>query len=123
MAYTYETFKVYREMVRRMCLKNSPDPMARDFRLSCLRAGIPEAMLDVERWTIEPEQVLGGGNKTLQMATVGFLNQIRKNLPPDGQRIVDHISVEAATDQPDLAEEIGQGQGQGQGAISSATAH
>lgn len=105
MSYTYEAFK-YREMVRRLWLKNSTDPMARECRLACLKGGIPENMLDVEKWSIEPEQVLGGGNKTVQMATVGFLNQIRKNLPPYGQRLVDHISVEAATDQPDLAEEI-----------------
>ena len=105
MAYIYETFK-YREMFRRLCIKNSPDPMAREFRLGCLQDGIPEEMLDVEKWNIEPEQVIGGGNKTLQMATVGFLNEIRRNLPPEGQRLVDHISVEAATDQPDLAQEI-----------------
>jgi hypothetical protein len=105
LSYTYQRF-LYIEMVRRLCLKNSTDPMAREFRLGCLRDGIPEDMLDVNKWSIEPEQVLGGGNKTLQMASVGFLNQIRKNLPPDGQRMVDHISVEAATDQPDLAEEI-----------------
>ena len=104
-AYTYATYK-YREMFRRLCLKNSTDPMAKEFRLSCLRDGIPEDMLDVEKWSIDPEQTVGGGNKTVQMATVGFLNQIRQNLPPNGQRLVDHISVEAATDQPDLAEEM-----------------
>lgn len=100
-----EAFK-YREMFRRLCLKNSNDPMAREFRLRCLQGGIPEDMLDVEKWNIEPEQVVGIGNKTMQMATVGFLNQIRQNLPPSGQRLVDHISVEAATDQADLAEKI-----------------
>jgi hypothetical protein len=105
LSYTYQKF-LYIEMVRRLCLKNSTDPMAREFRLACLNDGIPEDMLDVNKWSIEPEQVLGGGNKTLQMASVGFLNTIRKNLPPNGQRVVDHISVEAATDQPDLAEEI-----------------
>lgn len=105
MAYTYETFK-YREMCRRLCIKNSTDPLARQFRLNCLKDGIPENMLDVDKWSIEAEQVVGGGNKTLQMATVGFLNSIRKNLPPQGQRMVDHISVEAATDQPDLAQEM-----------------
>lgn len=97
---------LYREQVRRLCLKNSTDPMAREFRLACLKDGIPEDMLDVNKWSIEPEQVIGGGSKTMQMATIGFLNQIRKNLPPNGQRVVDHISVEASTDQPDLAEEI-----------------
>jgi len=105
LSYTYQRF-LYIEMVRRLCLKNSTDPMAREFRLGCLKDGIPEEMLDVNKWNIEPEQVIGGGNKTLQMATVGFLNTIRKNLPPDGQRMVDHISVEAATDQPDLAQEM-----------------
>jgi len=63
-------------------------------------------MLNAERWIVQSEQIIGGGNKTVQMATVGFLNQIRKNLPPYGQRIVDHISVEAATEQPALAQEI-----------------
>jgi hypothetical protein len=105
LSYTYQRF-LYMEMVRRLCLKNSNDPMAKEFRLGCLKAGIPADMMDAEKWNIEPEQVLGGGNKTLQMATVSFLNTIRKNLPPNGQRVVDHISVESATDQPDLAEEI-----------------
>jgi hypothetical protein len=40
-------------------------------------------MLDIERWEVQPEQIVGGGNKTVQMAAVGFLNQIRKNLPPN----------------------------------------
>jgi hypothetical protein len=105
LSYTYQKF-LYIEMVRRLCLKNSTDPMAREFRLACIQDDIPPDMLDVNKWSIEPEQVLGGGNKTLQMASVGFLNTIRKNMPPDGQRVIDHISVEAATDQPDLAEEI-----------------
>ena len=105
LSYTYENFK-YIEMVRRLCLPNNPDPRARRFRLLCLEEGLPEKMLDPERWFTEPEQIVGGGSKTVQMAAVGFLNSIRPNLPPRGQRLVDHISVEAATDQPDLAEEM-----------------
>lgn len=105
MSYTYEAFK-YREMVRRLWLKNSTDPMARQCRLECLAGGIPEDMLDVEKWDLQPEKVLGGGNKTIQMATIGFLNQIRKNMPPYGQRVIDYLSVETATEQPELAKEI-----------------
>jgi hypothetical protein len=104
-AYQYSV-PLYREICRRLMLKNSPCKMARDFRMACLAEGIPSHMLNVEKWTIEPEQVVGGGNKTVQMATVGYLNQIRQNLPPAGQRVVDHMSVEAATDLPALAEEI-----------------
>lgn len=104
-SYEQEKFK-YREMLRRLMLKHSNDPMAREFRKQVLRADVPEEMLDVEKWEVEPERVLGGGNKTVQMATIGFLNQIRKNMPPMGQRLIDNISVSTATDQPDLAEEI-----------------
>lgn len=96
----------YREMCRRLCLKNNNDPMAREFRLSCLKDGIDEDMLDVDKWTIEAERVMGGGNKTVQMATVQFLQNIRKNLPPDGQRLVDNMSIAAATDQPQLADDM-----------------
>jgi hypothetical protein len=103
--YSQEKFK-YQEMFRRACLKNSKDPIATEFRKRCLQDGIPEEMLDPEKWDIEPEQILGGGNKTVQMAIVGFLQQIRKNLPPNGQRLVDNLSVSAATEIPELAEEI-----------------
>ena len=104
-AYSQETFK-YQEMFRRACLKNSKDRIAIEFQKRCLQDGIPPEMLDADKWDIEPEQVLGGGNKTVQMAIVGFLQQIRKNLPPNGQRLVDNLSVSAATEIPELAEEI-----------------
>lgn len=104
-AYTYEAFKDT-EIFRRLNLKGSKDTMAAKYRLGCLRDGMPEEMLDAERWYVEPEQVIGGGNKTAQMATVQFLQSIRKNLPPNGQRLVDNLSIGAATDIPELAEEM-----------------
>lgn len=105
LAYIYEEFKD-REEARRLCILNNPDPMARKFRTDCLRDGVPEDMLDPERWNIVHEKVIGGGNKTIQMATVNYLNTIRKNLGPRGQRLADHIGIETVTDQPDLAEEM-----------------
>ena len=104
-AYTQEAFKD-REIFRRACIRNSKDPIAIEFQKRCLEDDIPPEMMDADRWDVEPEQVLGGGNKTVQMAIVGFLQQIRKNLPPNGQRLVDNLSVSAATDIPELAEEI-----------------
>lgn len=104
-AYSQSVFK-YREIFRRLCLKNNPYAIAREFRMCCLKDGIPENMLDPDKWTLEPEKVIGGGNKTVQMATVAFLNSIRPNLPPNGQRIIDNLGVMAATEQPDLAQEI-----------------
>ena len=109
--YTYEEFKD-REDVRRLCIKNNPDRLARDFRQSCLEAGVPEPMLDIDKMIVQRERTLGGGNKTLEMAQVQFLQGIRKNLGPDGQRKVDHIAIEAATDDARLAEELAPVDGQ-----------
>jgi len=105
LAYTYEEFK-YREIARRFCLKNSPDVDVREFRKLCLAAGVPPEMLDVDRWEITAERVLGAGNKTLEMAQVQFLQQMRQSLNPDAQRKVDHIAIESSTDDPALAEEL-----------------
>ena len=105
LAYTYEEF-CYREICRRFCFKNSPDADVRAFRLACLKGGVPEEMLCSDYWDVTAERVLGGGNKTLEMAQVQFLQGIRKNLNPDAQRRVDHISIESATDDPALAEEL-----------------
>lgn len=105
LAYEYSKYK-YREQCRRFCIKNSPYKMVRDFRLACLRDGVPPEMLDVERWDVEPDKALGDGNKVLEMAIVQFLQGIRKNLGPDAQRKVDHISIVSATDQPALAEDL-----------------
>ena len=103
LAYAYEEPK-NREIARRFCIPNNPDRFVRKFRECCLRDGVPPQALDIERWTTESERVVGGGNKTLQMAAVQFLNSIRKNLGPQGQRIVDNMSVFYSTDRPELAE-------------------
>jgi len=105
LSYSYEEDK-YREMARRSCIKGNPDKKAKAFIRDCLRDGVPSEYLNADWWIIEAEKTIGAGNKTVQMATVNFLNGIRKNVGPRGQRIIDHISVFAATEQADLAEEI-----------------
>lgn len=105
LAYDYEVSKD-REICRRFCIKGNPDRDAAEFRKSCLAAKVPPEMLDVERWDVQPERTIGGGNKTLEMATIQFLNSLRTHFGPQGQRLIDHMTVFSATDQPDLAEAI-----------------
>lgn len=105
LAYTYQTSQ-YREIARRFCIKNSPYVAVREFRKRCLADGVPQEMFDVERWDIEPERTLGGGNKTLEIAQANQLLQMRQFLGPDAQRRVDHIAVEVFTDDPALAEDL-----------------
>jgi hypothetical protein len=105
LAYTYEEPKD-REICRRFTIRNNPDRDARHFIRDCLKEGVPMEYLDAEKWNVEVERVVGGGNKTLQMAMVQFLNNIRKNFGPQGQRLVDHMSVFSVTDSPELADAI-----------------
>ena len=111
LAYEYMKYK-FMEQARRFCIKKSPYKMSRDFQLACLKDGVPPEMLDASRWNIEPDKALGSGNKVLEMAIIQFLQGIRKNLGPDAQRKVDHMSIVSATDQPALAEDLAPIQGQ-----------
>lgn len=105
LAYTYEEYKD-REILRRLCIKKNSDPLAQRFYRLCLQDGVDPKMLDVDRMIVTRERSFGAGNKTLEMAIVQFLQQIRKNLGPDAQRRIDNISIETATDDATLAEEL-----------------
>ena len=113
MAYTYENFK-YREIARRYCIPNNPDPMVRKFRKACLDDGVPPEYLDVERWDIEPDRAMGAGNKTVQMAIVQYLQSIRQNLGPEAQRKVDHHGILIMTEDAGVAEDLAPIRGQQQ---------
>jgi hypothetical protein len=105
LAYEYEQFKD-RETMRRLCIKGNPDPLAQKFYKLCMLDKVPPEMLDIDRMMVSRERTLGAGNKTLEMAIVQFLQQIRKNLGPDAQRRVDHLAIETATDDANLAEDL-----------------
>lgn len=110
LAYIYEEYKD-REVLRRLLIPGNSNSLARDFRLGVLKDGVPEEALDIDRMEVTRERAMGGGNKTLEMAEVQFLQGIRKNLNPDAQRKVDHIAIESATDDARLAEELAPMQG------------
>lgn len=104
-AYRYQSYQ-YREICRRFCLKDSSDPEVRQFRACVLRKNVPEEALDHALWDIEPEKVMGGGNKTLQLAMAQSLLEMRPLLDPESQRIVDRIVIGARTDNDELADRL-----------------
>lgn len=83
--YEYKKFE-YKEIFRRFCKANSSDVEVRQFRNSCMRQGVPEKVLVPEAWNVEPEKVLGGGNKTLQLQISEWLMQNRPAYDPEPQR-------------------------------------
>jgi len=102
-AYEYQKFE-HREEFRRLMRKNSKDPIARTFRINCMRQGVPEKILVPEAWDIQTERMMGNGNQTLEMMTVEGLMQIRQTLDPQPQRHVDRLYVQALTHQPYLVD-------------------
>ena len=83
-AYFYQT-KEYEECFRRFCLPNSNDPEVKQFRARCLLQGVPEKLLVADAWSLEPERVMGSGNKAMEMAIAQQLMQWREFYPPEAQ--------------------------------------
>lgn len=104
-AYAYQVFE-YREDARRFCRKNSKDPDVRKFRLECLTADVPEDYLNVERWEIEPERVLGAGNKMLELNIADRLMAARNLYDPEPQRAILRDFTLAVTDDPSRTERL-----------------
>ena len=103
LAYTYQKSQYY-EIVRRFMVPNSSDPDVRKFRQRVLAQGVPTRVLNADMWDVDPEQVLGSGNKTLQIAMAEKLMAVRPLLDPDAQRDVLRLYVQANSDDPSLAE-------------------
>lgn len=96
-AYAYQVFE-YREIFRRFCKESSRDPDVLKFRARCLRQGVPASLLTPEAWEIEPERVMGAGNKTLEMAISQQLMQYRNLYDPEPQRQILRDVTLAITD-------------------------
>jgi hypothetical protein len=103
-AYKYQQFE-YREIFRRFCRANSRDPDVREFRVQCLKE-IPEKYLIPDAWDISTEQVMGAGNKTLEMNIAQQLLEMRNLYDPEPQRRILRDVTLAITDDPSRAEQL-----------------
>lgn len=84
-AYRYQEGEYY-EIFRRFCRCDSDDIDVREFRANCLRQGVPEKCLMPDCWEIKPTQVIGAGNKTMEMAISEQLLSMRNLFDPEPQR-------------------------------------
>lgn len=104
-AYIYQAPQ-YEEICRRLCIKNSRNLDAREFRKACLEQGVPEEYLNVKCWQVTPERVIGNGNKTIELAQCNLLMSQIDRFDPDSQRIILRRWTFAAVDDPALADEL-----------------
>ncbi|MCS7338198.1 MAG: hypothetical protein NZ739_08180, partial [Verrucomicrobiae bacterium] len=104
-AYFYQRLE-YEEIFRRFLIPDSPDPDVQLFRASVLRKGVPEEVLNPELWSIEAEQIVGGGNRALEIAIWERLMGVRAMFDPGAQRIVLREYVQALTESSALANKL-----------------
>lgn len=102
-AYRYQEFEYY-EIFRRFCKNGSRDPDVNRFRARVMSQGVPEKMLCPEAWEIEPERVLGAGNRTLELAIAEQLMQFRNLYDPEAQRMILRDFTQAVTEDPGRTE-------------------
>lgn len=98
-SYLYQNVE-NREIFRRFCKKDSPDPDVREFQARCLKQGVPASALSPEQWEIEPERVMGAGNKTMEVAIAEKLMSYRNLYDPGAQRDILRDATLAFTDDP-----------------------
>lgn len=94
----------YREICRRVCLPNNPDPMVKRIRKRIRDQGVPDEMMDIEAWDVISELSLGGGSKAVELSMSQALTQeIMPAVGPDAQRDILRQRIVAITDNAMLA--------------------
>jgi hypothetical protein len=104
-AYRLETFS-YREIARRFTLEKSTDFEVKKFQAKCMEAKIPRKWLDIERWDIEIEQTLGGGNRAMEVAQADTLMGKVNLFDPHAQAEIKHDWALAVTNNAKKARRI-----------------
>lgn len=86
-AFQYHSFEDA-EIVRRFMNRDSNDPDVKRVQAAILRQDVPEDFLDISKWEVDHERVMGAGNKTIEMQIADWLMSNREKYDPDGQRKV-----------------------------------
>jgi hypothetical protein len=102
MQYTYRAFQ-FREIARRFTIKPSKCKDVEKFQAEIAKEGLGPEHLDYEKWTVVPEQIIGGGNKTLELAMAKELMAARPLYPPQAQTEILREYTLATTDDADKA--------------------
>jgi len=103
-AYEYQKPE-YLEIFRRFTRKHSTDPEVLRMQTNCLKAGVPpEVLYNLASWEIEPERIIGSGNRTLEMMTSDWLINHLSLYSPDAQEKIKRLATLSMTDDSALAD-------------------
>jgi hypothetical protein len=99
--YLQEAF-YYEEVVRRFLNKESSDEEVKEFQKSCKRDGIPDELMVPDNWIIDPEKVLGGGDRMAAQEEANALLSQAQRFDPSQQRTILRRWTVATTNDPSL---------------------
>lgn len=108
LAQTYEYARPeFYEIFRRFTKERSKDPDVQTVQAKILKAGVPANVLyNLASWDIEPERVIGGGNKTMETAIAQQLLAVRHLHDPQAQRKILKLADLAFTDDAALTDAL-----------------
>ena len=104
-AYNYQ-IPEYRETFRRFSKKHSKDAEVQEAQAKILKEVPPEVFYELSSWDIEPERVVGAGNKTLEMMVSDWLVNHMQMYEPDAQHRIKQVATLAVTDDAALTDEL-----------------
>lgn len=64
---------LFTEIMRRICLKESKDPVVKEVLSRMKKAQIPPEILDMDMIEVTPNRVMGGGNRAVELTTARAL--------------------------------------------------
>lgn len=88
------------EIARRFTIPNSHDFDVKKFQAACIKDGVPRKYLDSSLWQIEVEQVLGNGNRAMELAEASELKDNIALFGPQAQQDVIRKWTMAVTNNP-----------------------
>ena len=92
----------WNETVRRVCLKDTRDPITAAVMKRMKLAGIPPFVLDPDIMEITPNRVMGGGNRAVELTVAKALFDAKPMLPASATQPIDRKYVLALTSDPDF---------------------
>ncbi len=92
----------FKEIYRRICLKDERDPVTKEIMRRMKLDGIPYAVLDPDIAEITPNRVMGGGNRAVELTTARALFEAKGAFGPQADLPIRRKYMLALTNDPEF---------------------
>jgi hypothetical protein len=92
----------FREMVRRVCLKDERDPVTKEVLRRMKLDQIPPQVLNIDIMEVSPNRVMGGGNRAVELTTARALFEAKGAFGPTADLPIRRKYMLALTNDPEF---------------------